>query len=111
MLCMSPQLPIRRYFFPHAHILITPSLPRRSSPSPSTSPSRAVKHLSPPLTFQPQRTLEHIGAVNVEIQLNNIAAGFMTPAVSRYDNVLYLSWPLGRLRELQPFAPAAWFRV
>lgn len=38
--------------------------------------------------------------------MNNIATGLMTPAVSRYDNVLYLSWPLGRLRELDPFDPA-----
>lgn len=42
----------------------------------------------------------------MEIHLNNIATGLMTPAVSRYDNVLYLSWPLERLRELDPFDPA-----
>lgn len=46
--------------------------------------------------------------MHVEILLNNNLAGFMTPAVSRYGNVLYQSWPLGRLRELDP-AASAWF--
>ena len=48
--------------------------------------------------------------MHVEILLNNNLAGFMTPAVSRYGNVLYQSWPLGRLRELDP-AAAAWFSL
>ena len=46
--------------------------------------------------------------MHVEILLNNNLAGFVTPAVSRYGNVLYQSWPLGRLRELDP-AASAWF--